>query len=95
MNRLKAWLMAQVVKDLRRRYFMENKQWWMSKGVWGGVVGFISMALLVFGIVDIPAGEQVQIVDVVISAVTAVVGLISIIVGIYGRITAKHTLSGK
>lgn len=95
MNRLKAWLMAQVVKDLRRRTFMNNKQWWLSKGVWGGAVGFLSMALLVFGIVDIPIGDQTQIVDLVISAVTAIVGLISIIVGIYGRITARHILSGK
>lgn len=72
---------------------MDTKKWWLSKGLWGGIVGLIAMVLMVFKVVDISVEEQATLVDSIVAIVTMISGLVGIILAIYGRLTAKKTLT--
>lgn len=58
-----------------------------SRVVWAGIVAFLASALQLFGVTDFFAqdGEQEIIVDMVMNGITLVSG----VVAIWGRFTAK------
>lgn len=63
---------------------MENsKDWYKSKTIWAGVVTIISSAAAGFGY-PIEADIQSGIIEIVLTIVTSVSGMVAI----YGRITA-------
>jgi len=74
---------------------MEDKRWWMSRGVWGGIVAAAAgIAGAVWG-VTLTADEQAHMVDLIVplaSAGSAVAGGIAAIVG---RVRAKKRIGGK
>ena len=65
----------------------DQKQWWMSKTVWGVIVMLISSALASTGI---PLTPELQgtIVDLIMQAITVGGGALAV----YGRVTAKTSL---
>ena len=65
----------------------DQKQWWMSKTVWGVVVMLISSALSSTGI---PLTPELQgtIVELIMQAITVGGGALAV----YGRVTAKTAL---
>ncbi|MHB8122576.1 MAG: hypothetical protein ACYDG4_10525 [Desulfuromonadaceae bacterium] len=65
----------------------DNKAWWQSKAVWGGLVALGSAVAGAFGIY-VEAQTQAQIVDYVIVGAGAVGGLFAI----YGRLKANKTI---
>jgi len=66
---------------------LDQKQWWMSKTVWGVVVMLISSALSSTGI---PLTPELQgtIVELIMQAITVGGGALAV----YGRVTAKTSL---
>lgn len=68
----------------------EQKQWWQSKTMWAGIV---TLAIGILGTTGLASleGEQDVLVEKIMQIVTAVAGFIAI----YGRITAKTTISKK
>jgi hypothetical protein len=66
---------------------LDQKQWWMSKTVWGVVVMLISSALSSTGI---PLTPELQgtIVELIMQAITVGGGALAV----YGRVTAKTAL---
>lgn len=64
-----------------------GKPWYVSRGVWGGLITIICMVLGVFGYAISPE-ETEQLV----LALTAIGGAIGSVVGIYGRVKAKERL---
>lgn len=67
----------------------EQKPWYASKGVWGGLIAALVGLLSLFGI-HIPEGEVQTITDTVMSIVTSGAGLLAV----YGRVVAKTKLTG-
>lgn len=65
----------------------DQKQWWMSKTVWGVIVMLISSALASTGI---PLTPELQgtIVELIMQAITVGGGALAV----YGRVTAKTSL---
>ena len=65
----------------------DQKQWWMSKTVWGVIVMLISSALASTGI---PLTPELQgtIVELIMQAITVGGGALAV----YGRVTAKTAL---
>ena len=66
---------------------LDQKQWWMSKTVWGVIVMLISSALASTGI---PLTPELQgtIVELIMQAITVGGGALAV----YGRVTAKTSL---
>ena len=46
-----------------------SKTWWKSKTIWANVIAFIATMLGVFGVADIPAELQAQIVAAIMMVV--------------------------
>ncbi|ERS12540.1 hypothetical protein Q673_02700 [Marinobacter sp. EN3] len=65
----------------------QEKPWWASKTVWGGLVAVIASILAAFGY-DIGAADQEAIVGSIVSVVGAVGGLIAV----YGRVKASRKI---
>lgn len=94
-TRFEAWLVSQTVTFLSRRYFVNNKQWWASKTLWGILVSIIATAFQLFGVVNISDIEQGQLTDKIIVLADLIAQFIGFVLAIYGRIVAKHNLTGK
>lgn len=62
----------------------DEKKWYTSKGVWGGIVTVLALALTAFGY-GIGADDQAALVDYLVSIGGAVGGLLAI----YGRVKAS------
>jgi len=60
------------------------KPWYMSKGVWGGVIALLAAILGAFGYA-LGADDQVALADIALSIGGAVGGLLAI----YGRVKAS------
>lgn len=65
----------------------EQKNWYMSKTVWGGVVAILASCANLLGL-EISADEQGGLVDGLSALAAAAGGLIAI----WGRISARRTL---
>lgn len=63
----------------------ENKSWWQSKTVWGGIIAFAAGIAGVFGIA-VPEAVQGDIAEHVTALASALGGLIAV----YGRIKAER-----
>lgn len=70
---------------------MNNKHWYLSKGVIGGVVAFVCGVLLTTGVLN----EQVAEADIntIADKIVAIVGALAALVAIIGRITAKAKIT--
>lgn len=70
---------------------LDKKAWYLSKGVWGGIVAAGAGLAGLFGW-TIPEGEVQNITEYVVSGIVTVAGLI----GVYGRVkaTSKVTITG-
>lgn len=62
----------------------ENKKWYLSKGVWGGLVAALAGLAGLFGYA-ISADDQAVLADAIPSAISAVGGLLAVL----GRIKAS------
>ncbi len=69
----------------------DKKQWYTSKGVWGGIVSTICAGLAIFGKVVDPE-TQLFLTDSVYQIAMAVGSLIGGIVAIWGRLSAKSII---
>jgi uncharacterized membrane protein len=65
----------------------DQKQWFMSKTVWGVLLMLASSVLASFGL-ELDAASQQQIVDLIMQAITVGGGALAV----YGRVTAKTAL---
>ena len=68
-----------------------SKDWYKSKGIWGGIIMIVGLILGFFGI-DVGADEQAQIVDQIVNTVSSIMSLVGSIMAIYGRVKAKSTI---
>lgn len=68
--------------------FPETKPWWQSKAVWGCLAGLIVSALRFFGH-DISEADAGDISD----AIYTVMGTVSLVLALWGRLRAKHVLT--
>ena len=66
----------------------ETKQWYLSKGVWGGIVAAVIGVLSMFGVGAVNA-EQETITELIMQIVSVIAG----IVAVYGRITANKNIT--
>lgn len=66
----------------------ESKPWWMSKAVWGTIIGFGVLIASRFGIEGLEA-EKENLVDWVVS----VAGAVAAALAIYGRLKASQKLT--
>lgn len=67
---------------------IDEKKWYASKGVWGGIVTVLALALTAFGY-GIGPDDQVALTDYLVSIGGAVGGLLAI----YGRVKASKKVS--
>lgn len=65
----------------------EQKAWWQSKAIWGGIVAMVAAGLRLAGIEIDPALEA-ETLDLVLTLLSAIGGLIAV----YGRVVAKSTI---
>lgn len=63
------------------------KNWWQSKGIWGGIIALVSLIAGFFGFTLGPE-DQAALVGVAVT----VSGLIGTVLGIVGRVTAKKAI---
>lgn len=71
---------------------MENKKWYASKTIWGGLIMLIATGLQVTGVVDVSASEQGAITDNVIGLVTYAGQIVGGLLAIWGRYKAKTAI---
>lgn len=65
----------------------DQKPWYLSKGVWGGIVAALAGLGSLFGF-HVPEGEVQGIADAIISLMAAAGGLFAV----YGRIVANSQI---
>lgn len=65
------------------------KAWYQSKTVWGGLIAVGASLLQIMGL-EVDAGTQAELADLVVTTVGAVGGLIAI----YGRLAARSEIGG-
>lgn len=65
----------------------QEKPWWASKSVWGGLIAVLASVLAAFGY-DIGAQDQQAIVVSAVSIAGAVGGVIAVV----GRVKASHRI---
>ncbi|MEM1370590.1 MAG: hypothetical protein AAGG72_00020 [Pseudomonadota bacterium] len=65
------------------------KPWYLSKGVWGGLIASAAGIASFFGI-HVPEGDVQSITEIVMSIVTSAAGLFAV----YGRLVAEDKLTG-
>ena len=95
MTNFDAWLVSQIVKYIGRSQFMNTKQWWLSKTLWGIVIAIIATGLQMTGVVSISDIEQAGLVDRLIVIADLLAQLFGFILAIYGRVAAKHAIGSK
>ena len=86
------FLLLIVRKNLKlNNFYMTNqvKSTLKSKTIWGAGVAAVATLLQLFGIVDITAAEQ----QTIVGSITGAAQLIGSCIAIWGRLSAKHTLS--
>lgn len=66
----------------------QNKQWWQSKTVWGGVIAISAGIAGLFG-VHLSIADQASLTESLVSVSSAVGGLIAV----YGRYTATKQIN--
>ena len=66
---------------------MDEKLWYQSKAVWGGLIAVGAAVASGFGVV-VDSGTQGQIADLIIAGVGVIGGLLAI----YGRVKAGKTI---
>jgi len=69
---------------------VEEKPWYKSKGVIGGIVAVLAAIGSAFKL-NIDAGAQAQVTEIVLTVIGAVGGAI----GVYGRVKATSKIKGK
>lgn len=65
----------------------QEKPWWASKGVWGGLIALIAGIASAFGY-TLGADDQASIVN----AAVTVAGVVGSLLAVYGRVTAKAAI---
>lgn len=71
---------------------MENKKWYASKTIWGGLIMLIATGLQVTGVVDISVTEQGALTDNIIGLVTILGQFVGGVLAIWGRYKAKTAI---
>ena len=66
----------------------ETKKWYLSRGIWGGILVVLGLVLQFFGI-QLSAEEQNQISGLIIEIIAVVSELVGAILAIVGRVKAK------
>ena len=69
---------------------MDEKKWYLSKGIWGALVTMVVGTLTAFGVGDLE-GEQESITELIMQIVVLAGGFVAL----YGRITAKTKIERK
>jgi protein-S-isoprenylcysteine O-methyltransferase Ste14 len=65
----------------------ENKSWWASKGVWGGVVAVLAAVAGIFGFTF---GVEAQ--EATVQMITQILAGAGGLLAIWGRVTAKRPI---
>lgn len=65
----------------------ENKQWYMSKAIWGSIVAILASVIAMFGY-SVPQEEMTEIIVQIVTVVGAAIAL-------YGRIVATKSIGKK
>ena len=68
-----------------------DKQWYLSRTIWGVIIGFVALVLANFGY-TISSEQGTEIVNNIVALCQAVAGLVGIILVIYGRIKAGRKI---
>jgi hypothetical protein len=68
-----------------------DKQWYLSKTIWGAIIGFVAFILAKYGYI-VSSEQGTQIVDLIVTTLQAGGALIGIILVIYGRIKAGREI---
>ena len=72
---------------------MDNKKWYASKTIWGGLIMLIATGLQVTGVVSVSADEQAAFTDNIVLIVTVVGQIVGSLLAIWGRLKAKTAIS--
>ena len=86
-----AWnVLKKKWKELKKMSNEENKHWYLSKGVIGGLVTVLLVVIRAAGI-EIEGGDTIKdlLVENILLIITGAAGLLAV----YGRITAKKKLT--
>jgi len=68
-----------------------TKRWWQSTGVIGGIVGAIAKALIGWGVLTADQGQIIN--EALPTLLVAGIGLAGDALAIYGRVSAKKTIT--
>lgn len=72
---------------MRRCPMLDEKKWYASKGIWGGVITLLSVILTVLGYQLTPEDQEL-----IVASITAVMGGIGGLLAIWGRVRASKPI---
>ena len=68
----------------------DNKPWYQSKTIWGGVIAAVAAGLGLAGL-ELGADDQQRLVEIAVS----IAGMVGAVLAIYGRMRASKGIGGK
>ena len=84
-------MIVALLKGLAKMDGLDDKHWYESKGVWGGIVGVAAGALALAGHALSP-DTQAAIVDNGVGIATAIATVVGSALAIYGRLKADKVI---
>lgn len=69
-----------------------TKNWYASKGIWGGILMLVALVLQMTGIADITPDDQAALTDSIVNVSTVVAEVVGLVLSIWGRITARKAI---
>ena len=70
---------------------MDSKAWWLSKGIWGGIVSAVAGILAAIWGVSLSPDDQELVVNLALAVASAAGGVMAIV----GRLLAKKPIGEK
>lgn len=71
---------------------IDDKAWYMSKGVWGGVIAFLGVIATRFFGIQINADDQIIITNYLVTGIGQGAAMIGGLLAIWGRIKATKKI---
>jgi len=71
---------------------MEQKQWYLSKTIWGAMIMLLSVVLKSMGVIELSQAEQDSLVTMLYNVAYSISEMVGFVLVIWGRVTAKKEI---